>query len=59
MFYTLPICHQYFAYSIDSKKISLTNFSSNSTVYNMTRVQKLVLNLTKQTQAFSVGEIIS
>jgi len=59
MFYTLPICHQYFAYSIDSKKISLTNFSSNSTVYNMTRVQKLVLNLTKQTQAYSVGEIIS
>jgi hypothetical protein len=47
LLYTLPVCHTYFVYHVDTKKITLSNFDRRINRSDMDNVQNLDFNLTK------------
>ncbi|CAF1356192.1 unnamed protein product [Adineta steineri] len=59
MLYTLPICKTYFLYHIDSKKLSITNFTTRINQNDMNNVQQLELQLTKDVNILPIEKIES
>ncbi|UJR26088.1 hypothetical protein I4U23_007434 [Adineta vaga] len=57
--YTLPICKTHFVYDVDSKKLSISNFTTRFNQIDMDYVQHLELQLTKDVNSFALEKNMS